>query len=134
MVIPKRVFNRKMLQKKIQNDNNQNLPFSFSNNKQSLDKGEWLAKLNNFYPKKVNESFYTWRFFSKNSHITYFVSDNNNKNVLLFNIGVSQNVPTVIKGLIPFLRIHSIAFRDTSDTSLLVEMVRNVENFARRSN
>ena len=42
-------------------------------------------------------------------------------------------MPTVIKGLIPFLRIHSIAFRDTSDTSLLVEMVRNVENFARNN-
>ena len=99
--------------------------FNFINNKQSNSQNLITPILDSFkYENKSSQSYFKWRFLQKDSPLTFFVSDNNHNNVIIFSLGIRK--------LIPFLRVISVK-NDCHNDDIICEMLKSVETFASRS-
>ncbi len=94
--------------------------FSFINNKEQESIPNIIKIINSFnYNDQKSMEFFKWRFIQKDSPLTFFVSDEDNKNIILFSLG--------LKKIVPFLRIFSIK---KSDDMVIEKMLKSVEIFA----
>ncbi len=96
------------------------MDFSFMNNKdpESIPNVIKIMSSYNYHDQKSIE-FFKWRFMQKDSPLTFFVSDKENKNIIIFSLG--------LKKIVPFLRIFSIK---SSNEKVVEKMLRSVEIFA----
>ena len=105
---------------KIVNDIQNSMDFLFINNKDEESISE-ITKIINAYKYNDEKSmeFFKWRFCHQNSPLTFFVSDKEYRNIIIFSLG--------LKKFVPFLRIFSI--KNTNQNSIK-NMLKSVEKFA----
>tara|TARA_B100000780_G_scaffold59732_2_gene38243 strand:- start:1324 stop:2301 length:978 start_codon:yes stop_codon:yes gene_type:complete len=74
------------------------------------------------YNNDFSEKYFKWRFFQKDSPLTFFMSDDRTENMIIFSLGLRR--------VIPFLRIISVRKKDDD---VLISMLRSVETFASKA-
>lgn len=121
-IIPRFPMRFSFRNQKILNNIQNSSEFIFINNKNKKYFSKIQLMLNNYNyadnDRKLSE-FFKWRFFHKDSPLTFFVSDKEYRNTVMFSLG--------LKKFIPFLRIFSI---NDSDQNIIIDMLKSIENFA----
>tara|TARA_Y100000590_G_C15656208_1_gene990723 strand:- start:49 stop:1011 length:963 start_codon:yes stop_codon:yes gene_type:complete len=96
------------------------MDFAFINNKEQESIPNIIKIMDSFnYNDQKSMEFFKWRFIQKDSPLTFFVSDEDKKNIILFSLG--------LKKIVPFLRIFSIK---KSDDLVVEKMLKSIEIFA----
>ena len=118
-IIPRSPIKFFLMNKNIVNALQDSSEYIFHNNKCEKSIDEIKKIINAYEYNNKSEDFFKWRFFHEDAPLTFFLSDNEYENIIIFSLGQ--------KKIIPFIRIFSIK---KFNENIIKEMLKSLENFA----